>query len=387
MNRSGTFAQPPEDGARHGRDTLRVHSGAVVGVHGRDVFVELGPRMQGVIDVRAFDAPPAVGERHEFTLRGQEEGLWVLQLARASPLSSWEKMEVGSIVHAHVVRVAPGGLEGKIGPLHAFLPRSHTGLDRSEDPKVLVGKTFACEVIEVDARRQRVTVSRKLVAQRERESEHQREIGSLRPGDVVQGRVTRIEPYGAFVAFGRGLTGLVHVSNLAHERVEDVASLVELGQVLDLRVLHVKQGGKRIGLGLKQMAQNPWELARAFLHEGEVVEGRVTRAIDGGVFVSVRRGIEGFLPYSQTGFVPGRVPHVSLAPGAALSARIVAIDFAQERMALSLLTAEGRRIQADEAENLAAFRERAAGEPAPGGDLGAKLREALRRSAGEKRAS
>ncbi len=371
---------------QHGRHTLQVHTGAVVGRHGRDVFVELGPRMQGVIDVSAFAAPPEIGATHEYTLRGQEEGLWVLQLAHAQPLVTWERMEVGSLVQAHVVRLTPGGLEVKIGPLHAFLPRSHTGLDRTDDPRALVGRTFTCEVIEVDARRQRVTVSRKLVVQRERESEHSRLVGALKPGDVVQGRVTRIEPYGAFVAFGKGLTGLVHVSNLAHEHVEDVTQLVRLGQALDLRVLHIKQGGKRIGLGLKQMVQSPWEFAHDAFGIGEIVVGRVTRVIDAGVFVSVRQGIEGFLPFSQTGFTPGRVPDVSLAPGSRVSVRVVELDPPRERMLLSLLTADGRRIFTDEAENLLGYREREreratekeSGSPGLPNRLGDKLRHALR---------
>src|SRR6516225_6877571 len=196
----------------HGSHTLRVWRGTIVGVFGDDVFVELGPRMQGVISRRQLAEPPRVGDSLDVTLRGREEELWALALSESQPIATWERLEPGSLVHARVIRLAPGGLELKIGPLHAFMPKSQTGLARDEAPAVLVGKTLTCEVIEVDPERQRVLLSRKLVIQRERASEHQREVGALKEGDVVQGRVTRIERYGAFVAFGHGMEGLVHVS-------------------------------------------------------------------------------------------------------------------------------------------------------------------------------
>lgn len=364
----------------HGSHTLKVWKGTIVGVYGRDVFVELGPRMQGVIDARAFEAKPSVGAVFEFTLRGQEEGLWSLQLAQEKPLVTWERMEVGSVVQAHVVRIAHGGLEVKIGPLHAFLPRSHTGLDRGDELQPLVGKTFACEVLEVDQERQRVVVSRKVVAQRERESEHHRLVGALKPGDVVQGRVTRVEEYGAFVAFGKGLNGLVHVSNLSHERIEDAATVVKVGDVLDLRVLHIKQGGKKIGLGLKQMQANPWSFVESAMYVGQLVSGRVTRLEDFGAFVTVREGVEGLLPISHAGLSPGQALRAVVAPGARVSVRVLDLDPERERMTLSLLHENGERIATDEAENLLSFREIAKSTQASG--LATRLGEALRRAIG-----
>src|SRR4051812_2800962 len=104
----------------HGPHTLKVWKGVVVGVYGNDVFVELGPRMQGVIAVREFDEKPAVGDKFEFTLRGREDALWVLARRETHSLATWEDMQRGNLVHARAIRVTHGGLELKIGPLHAF---------------------------------------------------------------------------------------------------------------------------------------------------------------------------------------------------------------------------------------------------------------------------
>lgn len=341
----------------HGAHTLRVWRGVVVGVFGDDVFVELGPRMQGVISRRKFEDAPAIGDEFDFTLRGLEEGLWSLSLAvqQEKSVVTWEKLEVGSLVQARAVRVAPGGLEMKVGPLHAFMPKSHTGLPRDAKPDVLVGKNLTCEVIEVDPERARVTVSRRIVLQRERESEHQRLVDRVKIGAIVQGRVTRIEEYGAFVAFGKGLEGLVHVSNLSHERVEDAGSFVEIGQILELKVLSIKHGGKRIALGLKQMAESPWRDVERTLYDGAVIEGTVTRVHDFGAFVSIRPGVEGLVPISEAGLLRDQALAAVLKPGLAVSVRVMSFDAAHERLSLSLVHPNGARIAPDEAPNQRSF--------------------------------
>jgi small subunit ribosomal protein S1 len=367
-------ATPP--GKDRGAHTLRVVDGIVVGVDGDDVFVELGPRMQGVISRRAFQQPPEVGAEHGFTLHGQEEGLWALSLIEEPTLGTWEELEVGSLVQARVVRVKPGGLEVKIGALHAFLPKSQTGLERGEDPAQLVGKVFSCEVTEVDAERQRCSVSRKLVVQRARESDRAREVGALAPGAVVQGRVTRVEDYGVFVRFGRGLEGLIHVSNLAWERVGHPSDVLSKGDAVDAKVLHVKQGGKRIGLGLKQMTESPW-IAFAREHEpGMLLEGEVTRHADFGLFVRVARGVEGLAHRSECGLGDGEPLQRVATLGARLSARILSIDAAGERLSLSLLHETGRPIAPDEAQDQRAF-EDLTDEPVPNDVLGRLLRETV----------
>lgn len=371
----------PERPRDHGPHTLRVYEGTVVGLDRDDVFVELGPRMQGVISLRKFAAPPREGDVFEFTLHGQEESLWVLSLREEQSLLTWEEMEPGAQVEGRVVRKVPGGLQLKVGRLHGFMPRSHTGVPRGEDLDPLVGKSFPCEVLEVDPERQRVLLSRKLVLQRERASEHQREIGALRPGVVVQGRVTRVESYGAFVRFGGGLTGLIHVSNLALERVAHPRDVVSVGQSVRARVLYVRDHGKRIALGLKQMDANPWVGAAERYESGRIVAGEVRRVLEFGAFVSVERGVEGLVPRSETGCGDERSLKEVLAVGQPVSVRVREVDAERERMTLSLLHADGSRIAPEEAAGDASFREWK-GEARAGGWGNRTLEEELRRALG-----
>ena len=374
----------PHRDAHHGSHTLRVWSGTVVGLFGNDVFVELGPRMQGVIELHHFAQPPALGSVHEFTLRGLEEGLWSLSLSTEKTLTTWKQMEIGCLVQARCVRVAPGGLEVKIGELHGFMPKSHTGLPRDQRPDPLVGKVFTVEVIEVDSERQRVTVSRKLVVQRERNDDHQREVDRLKIGQIVQGRVTRIEDYGAFCAIGHGLEGLVHVSNLSHERVETPESMLKIGDTLDLKVLHIRRGGKRIGLGLKQMKESPWLDLERTAYVGQIVAGVVTRVRDFGVFVAIRPGVEGLVPASESGVGPTQRLRGALQEGERVSARILSIDPERERIALSFLHVTGARIAPEEADAAESFEglARSLGVEPLRSKLGDELKRALRRDAG-----
>lgn len=375
--------QPSDHPERdHGAHTLKVWRGEVVGLFGDDVFVELGPRMQGVISRRKFEEAPVIGAVFDFTLRGLEEGLWSLALAEGleKSLVTWEKLEVGSLVQARAVRLAPGGLEMKIGPLHAFLPKSHSGLAREMKLESLVGKNLTCEVIEVDRERTRVTVSRKVVLQKERESEHQRLVDQLKIGELVTGRVTRIEDYGAFVSFGKGLEGLVHVSNLCHERIAHPSAVVQLGQSLELKVLHIKHGGKRIALGLKQVSESPWRDVERTLFVGAVVEGVVTRVLDFGAFVAIRAGVEGLVPVSEAGARSDHALSAVLEPGTRVSARVLSFDAARERLTLSLVHQNGQRIAPEEAENRATFDEIA--RERDGLDLKRRLGDVLKRAWG-----
>lgn len=368
----------------HGSHTLRVWRGMVIGLAGDDVFVELGPRMQGVISRRAFDAPPAEDETYEFTLRGREENLWALALAEENSLSSWENMQAGSLVSARVLRVFQDGLQLKVGTLHAFMPRSQTGLPRGQKPLDLVGRTLTCEVLEVDGDKQRIVVSRKVVQQRERETRGRS--SQLLPGTVVHGHVTRVEDYGAFVRLPGGREGLLHVSNMSFDRERPAEEQVRVGESLEVKVLHVRAGGKRIGLGLKQLQRNPWKDFAREHPQGEVVSGRVQRLAAFGAFIEVAPGVVGLVHNSQSPW-DKRLRGV-LHKGQQLSVRVLDLDVDGERLALSLQHENGAPIALEEAVgrlDLAALAAEVGADP-PGTSLGRILAQALGRRRGQPQA-
>lgn len=372
------------DPTERGEHTLRVQEGTVVGVYGPDVFVELGPRAQGVIALDRFAERPELGSRHRFTLRGREDDLWALSLVAEGTLASWRTAEVGALVQARFVRATHGGLEAKVGPLHGFVPKSHTGLDRTRKPDELVGRILTCEVLEVDHERQRVLLSRKLVERRERADTRHRAVGALQVGARVQGRVTRVERYGAFVAFGRGLEGLVHVSNLAWERVPDAREVLAKGSTVDCRILAVRAKGKKIALGIKQLEPSPWEALEPRDWIERVVRGSVLDRARFGLFVRVAPGLVGLVHASETG-----LPRAELERGAdvgdEVTVRVVAVEPERERMSLSLVARDGRRLGPEDTRaDLDEVLGRLVADDAQRSSFGASLLRALRQREDER---
>jgi len=374
--------EEPERGAH----TLEVVEGTVVGLHGTDVFVELGPRKQGVIGLEAFAGSPRVGEVHRFTLRGREDDLWMLNLHSDRTLAEWEELEAGSLTSARVLSKTHDGYQLKIGPLHAYMPYSASGVRRPKDRGTLLGRSVVVEVLEVDADKQRAIVSRKSVLKLQRAGAAP---SAVVPGQTVQGRVTRIEAYGVFIRLSRGREGLCHVTNLSVDRVDHPEEVVRLGEVVEARVLYVRAGGKRIGLGLKQLQESPWVRLEREHWEGQVASVEITRVGRFGAVARLFPGAEGVLPLSECG---DRRPPAGLAPGDRLSARILELEPDEERLAFSLLHANGQPVAHDEAECLADFGaarelpavrellpEGGAGAGAASTNLGEVLRRALAR--------
>lgn len=339
----------PQEEPERGAHTLEVVEGVVVGVHGTDVFVELGPRKQGVIDLEAFAGRPKVGEVHRFTLRGREDDLWMLNLHTDRTLAEWEELEVGSLTSARVLTKTHDGYQLKIGPLHAYMPYSASGVRRPRDRGTLLGRSVVVEVLEVDADKQRAIVSRKSVLKLQRAGAAP---SAIVPGQTVQGRVTRIESYGVFIRMSRGREGLCHVTNLSVDRVGHPEEVVRVGEVVEARVLYVRAGGKRIGLGLKQLQESPWVRLEREHWEGQIVSVEITRVGRFGAVARLFAGAEGILPLSECA---DRRPPAGLAVGDRLSARILELDPDDERLAFSLSHPSGQPVAADEAECIADF--------------------------------
>ena len=334
-------------GKRGGGDQLM--PGTVAGISGDDVIVELGPRMQGVCGITEFEGEPKIGDSHRFMLRGREDDLWILSLRGAKELEAWEQLEVGSHTKARVTGQNQGGLTLKIGSHEAFMPMSQVSTDRDLDVSTLLGQAVVCEVLEIDRGRNRVLLSRRRIEERERIEALSAAVGALEPGTKVKGKVTRIEPFGAFVNIGNGVEGLVHVSQISRQRVDKVDEVLKVGQDVDAMVLELKDGGKRIALGMKQLEPDPWDEVPHQLHVDGQVTGKVTRIADYGAFVEVLPGIEGLLHVSQVS--SERIQNLGrvLSVGQELAVRVTSVDAGSRRISLSRLDPRGAVIGSEDA--------------------------------------
>jgi ribosomal protein S1 len=349
----------------------------VAGVSGEDVVVELSPRVQGCVPRAEFEAVPPPGTPLKVTLVGREEGLWILSVKEAKHLAAWDELEVGALVKGQVFGINKGGLELKLGPSRAFMPASQIALEHVADLAAYAGQTLLCEVLEIDRDKKRVVVSRRAVLERERKSSRQSASEKLAVNSLVRGRISRLESYGAFVDLG-GVEGLLHVSNLAHRRVEHPEELLKLGQELEIVVISIEEGGKRIGLSRKLLEPDPWESVGDRFRVDQVLQARVRRLMNFGAFLELEPGIEGLLHVSQLGG-RGRDPGQALKVGEELTVRIQAIDPHAKRISLTRLAPNGALLGTDEAAGGEEVRNVLGEARALSTNLGALLGKALQR--------
>ena len=326
--------------------------GLVTVVGQTDLFLEFGPRLQGVVPCGQFAQLPEPGERIKVFVEDYDakESLFMCSVRRTAQTAEWSGLEVGSLIHAEVKAVNKGGLELQAGVLSAFLPVSHIELDRVEDLEPYLGRRFDVEVMEVDRDKRRLVVSRRGLLTRERDLRRTEAAGSLQPGAVVQGLVTRVEPYGAFVDVG-GVEGLLHVSEIAWKRVEDPTAHLEVGQSIEVQVQKIEEGGRRISLSRKALIEDPWNIFVRDHPPGALVPGKVTRIQSYGAFVEIADGVEGLAHISQLSPMPINSPKDVVRLGQDVSVRVHEVDHERRRIGLSLLTDRGDRLTDDVADD------------------------------------
>ncbi len=320
----------------------QVRTGTVVAVDSQGVLVELGGKDQGVVPLEQFEEAPAVGAQVELEVSRYDpsEDLWVLSREGAVERATWEDLEEGQLVEAYVEKANKGGLEVRFGGVHAFMPVSQISIYRVEEPGEYVGKKLPCQVVEVDRREKRVIVSARAVMELEAQRAREKLMAELQEGDVRDGVVRQVMPYGAFVDLG-GVDGLVHVSQMSYARVENPAEFVQPGQKVKVQVLKIDREANRISLGMKQLAPDPWEAALAKYPPGFLITGTITKLADFGAFCQLEPGLEGLIPIGEILWTR-RLKHPSeiLAVGQQVQAVVLQVEPDRRRLSLSIKQAQ-----------------------------------------------
>ncbi|MGV2434855.1 MAG UNVERIFIED_CONTAM: S1 RNA-binding domain-containing protein [Anaerolineae bacterium] len=229
------------------------------------------------------------------------------------------------------------------GNLRGFIPASHVadlprGLDdekRFDFLKDMVGKTINTKVIEVNYKRRRLVFSQREAQRNNREARKELLLSNLAEGDVLEGVISGLRDFGAFVDLG-GADGLIHISELAWHRVQNPADVVTVGQRVKVYVLRLDQDGKRIGLSLKRLQPNPWAEIEDRYHVGQMIEGKITRLSKYGAFVTLEPGVEALLHISQLANTMVNDPSEIVAVGQVLMMRIISIEVEKQRLGLSI---------------------------------------------------
>ena len=318
-------------------------TGTVAGVSDDDVFVEFGPKQQGVVPRLQFGKkePIEVGRRVDVVVDRFDESTGLLILSRKGAIqrATWTNLAVGHLVEGRVTGVIKGGLELDLKGIRAFMPGSQVDVNPMKDVSILLNQVIRCEVVELDRRNKNVIVSRRRALEKEYAEQRDKLRAELANGQVRHGVVRRITDFGAFVDLG-GVDGLLHIRDLSWGTVNKVEDVVHEGQEVDVVILKVDASKDRISLGLKQAQPDPWAGAGNKYTMGESLKARVVRLADFGAFAELEPGIDGLIPISEMSW--GRVKSVSEACsiGDMVDVKIIRVELEKRRIALSMKQAQ-----------------------------------------------
>jgi small subunit ribosomal protein S1 len=326
--------------------------GTVVRVDKDEVLVDIGYKSEGVIPVAELSIRRSVNPADEVTLgdevdalvltKEDAEGRLILSKKRARFELAWKEIEAasesGRPVNGRVIEVVKGGLILDLG-VRGFLPASLVDIRRVQDLDEFLGQELRCKVIELNRSRNNVVLSRRAVLEDERKEARQAILDRLNPGDVVEGTISNIVDFGAFVDLD-GMDGLIHISELSWSHVNHPSEVLEIGQPVRVKVLDIDRDRQRISLGLKQTQTDPWQQVVEAYREGDVVRGRVTKVVTFGAFVEILPGVEGLVHISELAAHHVENPREVVAQGQDVNVRVLEIDAERRRLSLSLKRVE-----------------------------------------------
>lgn len=320
-------------------DGRRTRTGTVARIDDNMVLIEFGPKSPGICPVTQFDEPPAVGSKHEFVVERFDpfDGVLVVSLPGAIQKADWGTLEVGQIIEARCIGMNRGGLEMEVDHHKGFMPAGQVDIRHLPDISVLIGEKFPCKVIELKKHKKRLILSRKAVLLVERASNRETLLAEIEPGQVRTATITSLQNYGAFADLG-GIDGLIHVSDISHERIKHPEDVLKVGDTVEVKILKVESDvdPPRIALGRKQVLSNPADTAYDSIEADAELSGTVTKTTDFGAFVELAPGIEGLIHISQ--LTHEHVPNVEhvVKKGEVVRVKVLSVDQERRRISLSM---------------------------------------------------
>ncbi len=324
-----------------------VVTGHVVRIDNDEVLVDIGYKSEGVIPANELSIRKAVDPREEVHLgeevdaivltKEDQDGRLIMSKKRARFEKAWRRIETaaesGEPVEGTVIEVVKGGLIIDLG-VRGFLPASLVDIRRVPNLDEYLATKIETKVIELNRSRNNVVLSRRAVLEEERKEVRQQILDRLQPGLVVEGQISNIVDFGAFVDLD-GIDGLIHISELSWSHVNHPSEILNIGDTVQVKVLDIDRDRQRISLGLKQTQEDPWQRIVDTYSVGDELAGEVTKVVTFGAFVEILDGVEGLVHISELASHHVESPREIVHPGDEIRVRILEIDSERRRLSLS----------------------------------------------------
>ena len=308
------------------------------------VILEFGFKSEGAVALDEFKDRDAIepGQEVEVLLESLEDddGIVVLSKKKADFLRVWERIreahEADEPVEGVLTRKIKGGVTVDIMGVDAFLPGSQIALRRVPNIEDLLGQTFEFKIIKLNKRRRNIVVSRRVILEGERERKRETLVKELLVGQVREGAVKNVTDFGAFIDLG-GLDGLLHITDMSWGRVGHPGEVVDIGSMIDVKVLDIDWDRERISLGLKQLLPYPWTDIDKKYPVGARVRGNVVSITNYGAFIELQKGVEGLVHISEMSWTRNiRHPSKLVNIGDEIEAVVLKVDPQDEKISLGM---------------------------------------------------
>ncbi|WP_077616457.1 30S ribosomal protein S1 [Caenibacillus caldisaponilyticus] len=328
-----------------------VITGKVTKIEDKHALVDVGYKVDGILPISELSSlhvdkvSDVLSEGDEVTVKVTKlnDDELVLSKKEVDADRAWDDLENKfnnrETFTVKIADVVKGGLVTDLG-VRGFVPASLVERHYVEDFSDYKGKELDVKIIELDRENRKVILSHRAVLDEQAEAKKQETLRSLNPGDVVEGTVQRLTDFGAFVDIG-GVDGLVHISQLAHYRVETPSDVVKEGDRVTVKVLSIDRDNERISLSIKETQPGPWEEVPNKIKPGDVVEGKVKRLVPFGAFVELFPGVEGLVHISEISNRHIGTPGEVLTEGETVKVKVLDVKATEKRVSLSIRELEG----------------------------------------------
>ena len=320
--------------------------GRVINVDADWVMVDVGYKAEGVIPLHEFADEEGtirveIGDTIDVYLDTMDEDNGQLRVSKrkADEMKAWEEIsrayEADEVVTGQIISRVKGGLSVDIG-VKAFLPGSQVDLRPVKNLEKVIGETMDFKIIKFNKRRGNIVLSRRVLLEEERAKQRKETLKDLQVGVIMKGVVKNITDYGAFIDLG-GIDGLLHITDMTYGRINHPSEMVEVHQVLEVKVLKYDADTQRVSLGYKQIRPDPWDEVDLKYPVGAIVRGRVVSMPDYGAFIELEDGIEGLVHISEMTWNK-RIKHPSKLVNMTdlVEAKVIGVDVESKRISLSM---------------------------------------------------
>lgn len=284
-----------------------VVEGRIVSIRGGEVLVDIGAKAEGLISGEELDTDdnllaslnPGDTVLAYVIQPENESGQAILSLKKASNERKWrlinEKYEKSEPISAQGIESNKGGLVVDALGVRGFIPSSHLNMSLHE----AIGKTFDAKILEIDRKTAKLVLTQRGPMSQEEKDKRKKDLENFEKDQVLEGEISRVAPFGVFVKLPNGIEGLVHISEISWERVNDPAELYKIGDKLEVKVIGVDLESSKINLSVKRLSSSPWENIEEKFYPGKKVKGQINKITPYGIFVNLAQGIDGLIHSSK----------------------------------------------------------------------------------------